>query len=311
LFSHIDHKNNYLNEFGWGALYGLTHNYDIINPFVTATTDGFNRLKPGFEAPVCTVASIGYSPQNPSRNRTVLIGLIRDIYNPLSTRFELRSPNPNSNTYLVISTMYLAMLDGIKYAISNNKTCDELHENFIKKENTEKFYLDNSRLYSTEQDVYSDFSEQERNELFTLAPSTVFENIKNLDNNNKIEILMQGNALNKILIESFKISMLNQWEKEIEFRLKEQLLTLVRQYKKIHKFEDVTDLDVLNWKKVNSLRHELVKDTINKKSLLTKIIEALNQKKYSEASDLQIEINKKIDILNVSFITYKNNLINI
>ena len=40
----------------------------------------------GIEAPVCTVA-LGRSPLLPSRNRTVLLGLIRDKDNPLATRF--------------------------------------------------------------------------------------------------------------------------------------------------------------------------------------------------------------------------------
>jgi len=311
LFAHTDNKNNYLNQFGWGALYGLTHNYDIVNPFITATTDGFKRLKPGFEAPVCTVTSIGYTPQNPSRNRTVLIGLIRDINNPMATRFELRSPNPNTNTYLAISTMYLTMLDGIKYVIKNNKSCDELHKNFIKEENKEKFYLDNSRLYSTEKDVYNDFTEDERNKLFNLPPTTVYENLLNLEQSDKLHILLQGNTFNETLINSYKLSMLNQWENEIRYRLKEKLLTLARRYKKMHKLEDVTDLDVDNWENVNSMRHELVKDSISKKSLITRIIKALDEKDFEKASNLQIEIDKKINILNQRYITYKNNLINI
>ena len=35
----------------------------------------------------------------------------------MATRFELRSPNPKSNTYLVLATGYMAMLDGIKAAL--------------------------------------------------------------------------------------------------------------------------------------------------------------------------------------------------
>ncbi|MDM8533914.1 glutamine synthetase [Clostridiaceae bacterium HSG29] len=311
LFSHKDHKNNYMNKFGWGALYGITHNYDIVNPFVTATTDGFKRLKPGFEAPVCTVTSIGYSPQNPSRNRTVLLGLIRDLNNPMATRFELRSPNPNSNTYLTISAMYLTMLDGIKYAINSNKTCDELYENFIKKENESKFYLDDSRLYTTEKDVFDDFNEEERNKLFTTPPNTVYENLLNLNKTDKLKILTKGNAFNETLIESYKVSMLTQWENEIRYRLKERLLTLARRYKKMHNIDDVTDLDVDNWENLNSMRHELVKDSLSKKSLITQIINALNEKDFEKASNLQIEIDKKTNILNQRYITYKNNLINI
>ena len=43
--------------------------------------------------------------------RQVLIGLIRDIDNPLATRFELRAPNPLSNTYLVLASIYQAVVD--------------------------------------------------------------------------------------------------------------------------------------------------------------------------------------------------------
>ena len=35
----------------------------------------------------------------------------------MATRFELRSPNPKSNTYLVLAASYMAMLDGIKAAL--------------------------------------------------------------------------------------------------------------------------------------------------------------------------------------------------
>ena len=59
------------------------------------------------------------SPSNPSRNRSILVGLIRDLSNPLATRFELRSPNPHSNAYITIAVCYMAMLDGILYAVNN------------------------------------------------------------------------------------------------------------------------------------------------------------------------------------------------
>ena len=113
MFSSKDGKD-FLNVIGYGALMGILNNYEVINPFISATNDAFNRLKPGFEAPVCTVTSMGHSVEAPSRNRTVLAGLIREAGNPLATRFELRSPNPNSNTYLVIAASYMAMLDGIR-----------------------------------------------------------------------------------------------------------------------------------------------------------------------------------------------------
>ena len=88
-------KDHFLSEIGYGAIMGVLKNYEVINPFVSSTNNSLKRLKPGFEAPICTVTSLGLSPENPSRNRTVLTGLIRDLQIPMATRFELRSPNPH------------------------------------------------------------------------------------------------------------------------------------------------------------------------------------------------------------------------
>ena len=97
------------------------------SPFVSATTDSLNRLKPGFEAPVCIVTALGGDrPDVQTRNRSVLIGLIRNIASPAATRFELRSPNPFTNTYIAIAMGYLAALDGIKYALSSGKNGEAL-----------------------------------------------------------------------------------------------------------------------------------------------------------------------------------------
>ena len=111
----------------YGALMGLLKNYEIMNPFISSTHDSLKRLKPGYEAPVCIVTSLGNDAKIPSRNRTVLISLIKDINNKMATRFELRSPNPKTNIYLATAVSYMAMLDGIKYAIKNNKTEDSMN----------------------------------------------------------------------------------------------------------------------------------------------------------------------------------------
>ncbi|MGL5244288.1 MAG: glutamine synthetase, partial [Sarcina sp.] len=153
--------NHFLSTIGYGAIMGLLNNYEIINPFVSSTIDSFKRLKPGFEAPVCIVTSLGRSPQIPSRNRTVLVGLIRDPQNKLATRFELRSPNPHTNTYLALATSYMAMLDGISYSINSNKTCDELLSELSKIPGEKCDYLCNSRAYRSEDNIFDDFSEAE------------------------------------------------------------------------------------------------------------------------------------------------------
>ncbi len=71
LFAPLDMNNDYLSEIGYGALMGILNNYEVLNPFVTSTNDAFNRLVPGFEAPICIVTSLGHSYEVPSRNRSV------------------------------------------------------------------------------------------------------------------------------------------------------------------------------------------------------------------------------------------------
>ena len=126
LYAPKDMKKDFMSSVGYGAIMGLLKNYEVVNPFVTSTNDAFNRLKPGFEAPVCIVTSLGHSPEVPSRNRTILAGLVRDVENPLATRFEIRAFNPLSNSYVGVAAAYLAMLDGIKAAISSGKSNAEL-----------------------------------------------------------------------------------------------------------------------------------------------------------------------------------------
>ena len=55
-----------------------------MNPFISSTDDSLRRLKPGYEAPVCIVASLGNNTNEPSRNRSVLIGLVKENDNLLS-----------------------------------------------------------------------------------------------------------------------------------------------------------------------------------------------------------------------------------
>ena len=147
------YKDNFLSSLGYGALMGILKNYEVMNPFISATDDSLRRLKPGYEAPVCIVTSLGKEKDEPSRNRSVLIGLVKDKQNPYATRFELRSPNPSSNIYLTIAVSYLSMVDGIKYAILGNKTEEELLKEISKKQNEYYGYLEKDRVYRSEEDV--------------------------------------------------------------------------------------------------------------------------------------------------------------
>nr|WP_129600448.1 glutamine synthetase [Anaerophilus nitritogenes] len=309
LFSPIDMKKDFMNPIGFGALMGILKNYEVINPFVTSTNDAFNRLKPGFEAPVCTVSSIGHTPDSLCRNRTVLVGLIRDLENPLATRFELRSPNPTSNTYLVLASSYQAILDGITAVLEHSKTCKELEAILSKNAGEEAFYLEKDRAYRSEEDVFDDYIEEERNKLFGQPPATVWDNVVNFDHYpNKKNVLLKDNVFNEDIINSYKTAILTQWATELYNRIIPENMEIVRSCKKIHQNENVSDLDVVNWEKINYLRYKLMKDNLNKKSLFTQIREAINEKDYATVSNLQLKMRRKINELSELYALYKRNL---
>ncbi len=268
---HTD-ENHFLSIIGYGALMGVLKNYEVMNPFISSTNTSFKRLKPGFEAPVCIVTSLGLSPDNPSRNRTILIGLIRDLSNPLATRFELRSPNPHSNTYITMAVSYMAMLDGMLYAVNNNKTQDELLAELSKGSGEKAEYLETDRAYRTEEDVFEHFSDEEIVKYFGNPPRTVIENISALDlYPEKLNILKRNNVMNDSLINSFRIAMTERWMTEIGNRTINRYMDEVRMCKCLHSLDRALDLDVSNWMKINDLRHYIMKDTYTTKSLFTRI----------------------------------------
>ena len=251
LFAPSDTENQFMSPIGFGALMGMLKNYDVINPFVSSSIDSLNRLKPGYEAPVCTVTSLGHSAQMPSRNRTVLVGLVREIGNKMATRFELRSPNPKSNTYLVIAASYMAMLDGIKAALENGKASDELERSISKEYGQEDFYLDKDRIYRSELDVFDEYTEEERDKFFGKAPRTVWENISAFDEYpEKLEIFKRDDVMTELALESYRQATLDQWKTELHNRIVPDVMDVVRQCTKLHDDDDCVDYDRYYWDKI-------------------------------------------------------------
>ena len=307
LFAAKNPSEDYMSAIGYGALMGLLKNYEVINPFVSATNDSLNRLKPGFEAPVCIVTSLGHTPQIPSRNRTILVSLIRDLENPMATRFELRGCNPYTNIYLVLAASYSAILDGVKMAITH-KTPELLAE-LSKSAGQEGFYLEKERAYRSEQDVFEDFTQAERDKLFGKPPATVWENMEALKKYpDKVKIISSGGALQEKIINAFRDGALLRWKTELISRILPELRETVRKAKKIDA-DFVTDLDAYNWNKIFLLRAALAKDSIDEKSLFTRLITALNTGDYETASSLQVEIYAKIEELKALYDAYEKNII--
>ena len=308
---HTD-KEHFLSIIGYGALMGILKNYEVMNPFISSTNNSLKRLKPGFEAPVCIVTSLGMSPSNPSRNRSILVGLIRDLASPLATRFELRSPNPHSNVYLTMATSYMAMLDGILYAVNNNKSQDDLLAEISKKSGEAADYLEKDREYRSEEDVFEAFSDEERDKYFGKAPATIYENISALAKYpEKVQVLKRNDVLTEQLIDSVKMAVTNKWILEISHRVINSYGDKIRGYKALHSVDKALDLDITNWTNINNLRVYIMKDTYTNKSLFTRIKEAFDKKDLELASNLYIELEEKMEELRKLYSSYKRNLLDI
>ena len=305
LFSPADMDKDYLSPLGFGALMGLLKNYEAVSPFVTASTDALNRLKPGFEAPVCTVASLGHTVDNPTRNRSILVGLVRDPGNPLATRFELRAPNPLSNTWLVLAASCMAMLDGITAVIKEGKTSGELEQEISKSAGEQSHYLETHRAYRSEEDVFEHYNEEERERLYGVPPATVWENAQNLEQYpEKVAVLLRDNVFAPDIIAGYKLSILDRWVTELIGRVIPTNLNMVRQCRQLPGHDD-TGL----WQRIHGLRLDLAKDTPEAPCLFTRIRRALAAEDYALASNLQLELSNKTSRLRELYLQYSRNIL--
>ncbi|MCR4398337.1 MAG: glutamine synthetase [Firmicutes bacterium] len=311
MFWPLDPMTDYLSPIGWGAIMGILKNYEAVGALITCTNDAYNRLKPGFEAPVAVVASIGHSVAMPSRNRTVLVGLVRDLGNPLATRFEVRSPYPRTNAYLALAAIYQAMLDGIKFAVKSGKTSSELEAEFSKSPDDPCEYLEPGRLYRTEQHVSEHFTPEERAKYMGSPPATVWEGLENLARYpEKTAVLTAGDVFTPKILASFREAAVNQWVTELRERIIHDNVEIVRSCRRVHDTSpDAGESDEARWARVHEMRLALMKDTPGRKSLFSRLRDAIERRDYAAASAMQLEMNEKMAQLKAAYHEYLKNLL--
>lgn len=310
LFAPKDLKNDYLSPIGYASLMGMMKNYEVLAPIVTNTNDGFNRLVPGFEAPVCVVTSLGHTYEIPSRNRSVLVGLIRDIDKPKSLRFELRSPNPLSNKYLVIAGCYQTMLDGIKVIADLKQFDTKLLEAELSKAPSDKgFYLEEGRAYRDENNIFNYYTLEERNARFGQPPRTVYEAMLAFETYpEKLKSLTQGAVFTEAIIDSFKVGSLDKWKKKLSSRIIDRNIRLLTSFVKLHSHENMDAIDEVMWDAIEQIKYDLMKNTLKGPSIYGMIKSAIDVGNYKEASDLQIEAKKKMEEIQQLYVNYKKNI---
>ncbi len=295
-------NDEYLSKYGYGALMGVLKHWEYINPFITNSISAIKRLKPGFEAPVSIVASLGTNPEEHTRNRTVLIGLVRSN-NPLSVRFELRAPNPYTNTYLSVSAIYLAMLDGIKYASEKNSSF--LFNQLSKKYGEDSDYLAKNREYLTNKNIYDDYKQNEREKLFGKSPYTIWEIIRIFSEKN-ISIY-KDSPLSEKIIKSFNSGVLNKWLIQIKEKEIPSIKATIISLRRFQSYEDKDDR--VMWNSVDSLIKEIAKNSPKRDSIICNLEKAIETNKYETISRIFILLQSRMSELQKMYKLYRKNII--
>lgn len=105
---------NQLSETAMYYVGGLMKHVNAITAITNQQVNSYKRLVAGYEAPVYVAWS--------AKNRSPLIRI--PAKRGMSTRIELRSPDPACNPYLALAVCLRAGLDGIKNKITPPEPCD-------------------------------------------------------------------------------------------------------------------------------------------------------------------------------------------
>ena len=76
----------------------------------------------------------------------------------------------------------------------------------------------------------------------------------------------------------------------------------------MHTIDDMDALDEVVYNDINNIKPELMKDNLVRKSLFTQIIEALDNNELELASELQLIMKDKMELLQSKYIQYKKNI---
>jgi len=119
-----DSSDNYaeLSQAGRYFIGGVLSHLSSLSALAAPTVNSYNRLVPGFEAPVFAAWSRG--------NRSAVVRVpVNDRNNTKSKRIEFRASDPSANPYLALSAIVSAGLDGIK---KKTEPGDPVNENIYK-----------------------------------------------------------------------------------------------------------------------------------------------------------------------------------
>ena len=208
-----------------------------------------------------------------------------------------------------MASCYQAIRDGLWNA-AMNMSLEQLEKEFSKNEKEDGIYLEQGREYRSEKNIFEYYSEDERYRKFGIPPKTVYENLLHFQQfPDKLSVLKKDDIFTDEIIDSYASSILEKWVNQLSFHMIENNMKVVRSFSILHdNNQDISDLDIVNWTKINALRWELMKDSVDKKCLFSRIKNALLEKNYSYASDLQLEMDEKMALLKTLYTSYQKNI---
>ena len=106
-----------LSDIAMWYIGGILKHGPSLAAFCCPTTNSYQRLVPGFEAP----SNLAYS----ARNRSASIRIPMYSPSPKAKRLEFRSPDPSCNGYLAFAAMLMAGLDGIENKTNPGQPLDK------------------------------------------------------------------------------------------------------------------------------------------------------------------------------------------
>ena len=123
----------------------------------------------------------------------------------------------------------------------------------------------------------------------------------------KVMAISGEGVLSPLSLESYKESILSQWKTELHNRIIPNYMDEVRECVRLHG-EDATDYDIDNWLEIHRLKVYIAKNSLERKSLLSRAAEALDDNDFALASALQVELSQKMELLRALYLNYKRNL---
>ncbi len=159
--------------------------------------------------------------------------------------------------------------------------------------------------------MFDDFSDEERERYFGVAPETVYENIKGFfQYPEKTQILKAENVFSEKIIDSYIDGLLYKWYTEIDHRIIPTFIQEIRSFRKFHKDGVFLD-DRANWDKVERLKISLMKNTDKGKGVFNYMRQAVEQKEWDTLSETQKLMYDKMDELRLAYKEYKENLLDL